>query len=394
MGVPLARLYPEKSMTEFKYDIAVIGGGPAGSTAALYLARKGFRTCIIETRGFPRETLCGEFLSREVVRIIEDLQLTKEFQSLNPNPITTFRYCPEDGRTFASNLKFTAYGLKRGSFDTMLLTEAERAGAVLYQPMTVEQVIKIEGGYAILLSGPDGKVQIKSRYVAGAYGKSNPLDKMLHRNVSERRSHLIGVKFHIHKKYFRSMPDHEIHLYTGQKMYCGANMVNDDTVTLCFLESRSAADAPPRTRIRELIKNNPHFSELVSPDFAGMLESFPIYGTPGIYFGPKHQIENGIFMIGDAAQVIAPLAGDGIGMAMESAQILSMVMEEAYKKEQSAESLSQIYRDLWNSSFQKRISFAKKIQQLLFSKTGKLAGELALSVFPFLLPHMIEHTRG
>jgi flavin-dependent dehydrogenase len=379
---------------ESVYDIAVIGGGPAGSTAALYLTRKGFKTCVIEKRGFPRETLCGEFLSREVVQILEDLQLTKEFQSLRPNPITTFRYCPEDGRTFASDLKFTAYGLKRGSFDTMLLTEAERAGAALYQQMTVEQVIKIEDGYAILLTGPEGKTQIKSRYVAGAYGKSNPLDKMLHRNVSERRSHLIGVKFHIHKKYFRSMPDHEIHLYTGQKMYCGANMVNDDTVTLCFLESRSAADVPPRTRIRELIKNNPHFGELVSPDFAGMLESFPIYGTPGIYFGPKHQIENGIFMIGDAAQVIAPLAGDGIGMAMESAQILSLVMEEAYKKEQSAESLSQIYRDLWNSSFQKRISFAKKIQQILFSKTGKMASELALSVFPFLLPHMIEHTRG
>jgi hypothetical protein len=69
-------------------------------------------------------------------------------------------------------------------------------------------------------------------------------------------------------------------------------------------------------------------------------------------------------------------------------------MEEAYKKEQSAESLAQIYRELWSSSFQKRISFAKKIQQMLFSKTGKMASELALSVFPFLLPHMIEHTRG
>ena len=177
-------------------------------------------------------------------------------------------------------------------------------------------------------------------------------------------------------------------------MYCGVNMVNDDTITLCFLESRSAADVPPRTRMKELLKNNPHFAELVSPDFAEMLASFPIYGTPGIYFGTKQQIENGIFMIGDAAQVIAPLAGDGIGMAMESAQILSSVLEEGQKKDLSAVSLSQIYHKLWSSSFQKRLSFAKKIQQLLFSKTGKMASELALSVFPFLLPHMIEQTRG
>ena len=193
-------------MTESEYDIAVIGGGPAGSTAALYLARKGFKTCVIEKRPFPRETLCGEFLSREVVRIIEDLQLTKEFQSLNPNPITTFRYCPEDGRTFATDLKFTAYGLKRGSFDTMLLTQAERSGAILYQPVTVEQVIKTDQGYAVIIAGPEGKAQINSRYAVCAYGKSNLLDKVLQRNVSERQSHLIGVKFHIHKKYFRSMP--------------------------------------------------------------------------------------------------------------------------------------------------------------------------------------------
>ncbi len=58
---------------EFQYDVAVIGGGPAGSTAALYLSRKGFRTCIIEKHLFPRETLCGEFLSGEVIRIIEKI---------------------------------------------------------------------------------------------------------------------------------------------------------------------------------------------------------------------------------------------------------------------------------------------------------------------------------
>jgi flavin-dependent dehydrogenase len=142
------------------------------------------------------------------------------------------------------------------------------------------------------------------------------------------------------------------------------------------------------------LKNNHHFAELVSPDFVEMLASFPIYGTPGIYFGRKHQIENGIFMIGDAAQVIAPLAGDGIGMAMESAQILSSVLEEGQKKDLGADTLSQIYRKLWSSSFRNRLTIAKKIQQLLFSETGKMASEFALSVFPFLLPHMIDHTRG
>jgi menaquinone-9 beta-reductase len=269
-----------------------------------------------------------------------------------------------------------------------------RSGANLYQPMTAEQVHKSENGYTILLSGSEGKREIKSRYVACAYGKSNPLDKTLQRNISEHQLRLIGVKFHIHKKYLPHMPGHEIHLYTGHKMYCGVNVVNDDTITLCFLEDHSTADAQPRTRIKELLKVNHQFSELVSADFIEMLSSFPIYGTAGIYFGAKHQIVNGMFMIGDAAHVIAPLAGDGIGMAMESAQILASVMVEGREKKLSADNMQQMYSERWRSSFRKRIVLAKNIQRLLLSKPGKKASELALSVFPSLLSHMIEHTRS
>jgi menaquinone-9 beta-reductase len=82
-------------MNESRYDIAIVGAGPAGSTAALYLARMNFRVCVIEKMPFPRETLCGEFLSREVTRILGDLHLNEGFLSLQPNPLTSFRFCTE-----------------------------------------------------------------------------------------------------------------------------------------------------------------------------------------------------------------------------------------------------------------------------------------------------------
>ena len=46
-----------------------------------------------------------------------------------------------------------------------------------------------------------------------------------------------------------------------------------------------------------------------------------IFGTGNIYFGKKNLVENGIYMVGDASGIIAPLSGDGIGMAFESAKI-------------------------------------------------------------------------
>ncbi len=378
---------------EFQYDVAVIGGGPAGSTASLYLTRKGFRTCLIEKHIFPRETLCGEFLSREVIRIIEDLDLTAEFQSLLPNRISTFRFCPEGTRSFATDLKFTAYGLKRGAFDSMLLDQARRSGTAIYQPMTVERVDKLENGYTLTFAGSEGQTQIRSPFVVCAYGKSNVLNKALRRNFPDRRSGFIGVKLHIQKKYLNNLPDHEVQIYTGYKMYCGTNTVNDNTVTLCFLADKSAINRQPRTQIHELVKSNRHFANIISDEGMEKLSSFPIYGTADIYFGTKPRIVNGMFMIGDTAQVIAPLAGDGIGMAMESAKMLAEVLEEGRNQKLSTDDILYSYDTQWSSAFRKRIIIAKTIQQLLFSRPGKTASSLVLSIFPSLLSYTVEKTR-
>ena len=69
------------------FEIGIIGGGPAGSAAAAYLAGYGFDVCLFEKKSFPRETLCGEFLSTEVIHFLKEINLFDEFISLNPNKI-------------------------------------------------------------------------------------------------------------------------------------------------------------------------------------------------------------------------------------------------------------------------------------------------------------------
>ena len=59
-------------------DVAIVGGGPAGSATALYLRRRGYDVCLFEKKGFPRETVCGEFLSNEVTESLTELGLMDE----------------------------------------------------------------------------------------------------------------------------------------------------------------------------------------------------------------------------------------------------------------------------------------------------------------------------
>jgi flavin-dependent dehydrogenase len=381
-------------MNEQPYDIAVIGAGPAGSTAANYLARSNFRTCVIERKSFPRETVCGEFLSGEVAEILRELTLFKQFRSLQANTLTAFRYSPEHSRSYSSSLPFIGYTMKRGKFDAFLLDSARKAGAEVYQPATVEQVFKNREQYQITLNVDGKQEQIVSRYVIGAYGKSSPLDKILQRDFFGTKSRLNGVKFHIPKKFMQNIPEHEIQIYTGRDIYCGVNAVDDETVTVCFLERHLSDGATARERLIELTKLNKRFGEIVSEKFEASIESFPFYGAGDIYFGKKNLVEKGIFMIGDSSRVIAPLAGDGIGMAMQSAKVVASVIEEGRKKMLNNKTLAGIYQTKWNVHFRRRLYVAQRIQKLLLSQLGKKASEALLGGFPSLLSAVIEHTRG
>jgi len=381
-------------MQQNEFDVVIAGGGPAGSIAGTYLARKGFSVCIIEKKEFSREVLCGEFLSREVLDILTDLGLREDFLLLDPHPISSFRFCPDHPRTFAAPLPFTGYGLKRGAFDLLLLQAAQHAGAVTLQPAAVEKIVRKGKGFELNVTDGTGPRTINCEHVIAAYGKHNILDKTIRKVSPVQTSSLNGIKFHVPNHLFADHPGSEIRIFTADALYCGVNVVNEGTTTVCFLEKRSPGDLRPRERLAGLIKTNRHFRSMVHPDFADAIESFPIYGTGNIYFGKKSLSEDGILMIGDAAQVIAPLAGDGIGMAMQSGKLAAESIEEGRHKNYRSDEIQHRYIHRWHSAFRRRLWTAGMVQRIFLTNVGRAISPAVLSVYPGLLPSIINHTRG
>src|SRR5260370_11939865 len=78
------------------YDVAVVGGGPAGCSAAIHLALGGARVILLESRAYPHDKLCGEFLSPECAVLLDGLGLTASMRGLSPAAIETVRLSAPD----------------------------------------------------------------------------------------------------------------------------------------------------------------------------------------------------------------------------------------------------------------------------------------------------------
>lgn len=375
------------------FDIAIIGAGPAGSVSALHLRERGYSVCVIEKSAFPRETVCGEFLSDEVVSGLKELGLDAEFMRLHPNPMETVRLDSDRGLSLQARLGFTAFGIKRGTFDHFLLSAARRAGARIIQPACIDTVTRWNGSYLLHWTDGSGEFTVSARRVIGAYGRYGILDKRLHRTFTAARTHLNGIKIHVDRSLCPGIDTRAIHLFTGSHIYCGVNAVNDGVVTVCLLEQRAAGDDHPRRLLTRLAAENTAFKACFAEGFDVSCQSAPMYGTGNIYFARKDAVVDGIFMVGDSAEVIAPLSGDGIGMAFQSARLLAEVFDEAKSRRLDDHATAALYIRRREGLFRRRLRIARLLQTILLSRVLCSAGMSAAGTFPRLLQACIGLTR-
>jgi 2-polyprenyl-6-methoxyphenol hydroxylase-like FAD-dependent oxidoreductase len=258
----------------------------------------------------------------------------------------------------------------------------------------VQQVRRAGEGFEILVTTPEGELQIAASQVIGAHGKTAFPDRTRRPDRRPARARFNGVKFHVPRDRLRALAGNEIQIFASRGIYCGLNAVNDNAVTLCFLERRSAGDRPPRDRLIELISTNPGFAEVVGPGSDNMLDDLPVYGAGNIDFRRRTLVRDGVFMVGDAAQVIAPVAGDGIAVAMQSGQVLSKILSEGRKRGRTPEDVAGRYGSAWRALFQRRMMLAGGVQRLLFSGAGRAISAATLTLFPSLQERAIHYTRG
>ena len=286
----------------------IVGGGPAGSAAAIALARGGARPELIERTRGDRDVVCGGFLGWDALARLRRLGVDPD--ALGARPIRRLRLVA-GRRVVEADLPRPAAGLSRRRLDFALLAAAEQAGAQVSRGRAVRAV---ENGRLRLDDGEE----VAAEALFLATGKHEL--RGLARPLGERREPpTAGLRAALPPR-----PDLdaalggiiELHLYDGG--YAGLLLQEDGSANLCLAISRArlAAAGGPVPLVRALCEESPRLGERIGGDIPEAWEA--VAGVP--YGWRARDTEPGLFRLGDQAAVIASLAGDGIAVALASGE--------------------------------------------------------------------------
>lgn len=360
-------------------EVIIVGGGLAGLTAAIHLSKAGLHVTVIEKHPYPRHKVCGEYISNEVLPYLQWLDADPAV--LSPALIERVCISTVSGSKVESRLPLGGFGISRYALDAFLMGKAVRNGVNLLQD-TVTSISFVNERFTVdtVANGT-----LFAPHVIGAYGKRAALDQQLNRDFFSQKSPWLAVKAH----YKGNFPDGLVALHNFRGGYCGVSKVENDVINVCYLASYEVFKNYKNIdeHRREVLYANKWLKEIFS-------NSEPLFDRPltisQISFSEKKKVDQHILMTGDTAGLIHPLCGNGMAMAIGSAQLAArQILDQA-----SRSGMESAYRRSWQKQFGKRMK-AGSLLSKVFTHTWLSGVTMGTVVaIPALLPFIIRQTHG
>jgi flavin-dependent dehydrogenase len=379
---------------EVSADVAIIGAGPAGSVLSALLASRGVRVVVLDRDRFPRDKLCGEFLSYDALPVLEPLGVAAALDAAGAPRIDRCRVVGAR-RTYDFAFPHAARGVSRMFLDDLLLRTAETAGAQRRDGDAVTSLTR---------TSPDrwqlavGDAALSASVVVGAWGRWGRFDQQLHRSFVDVKDRNFGFKRHyVPAPALSGSPQPatspSIDLYAFRRGYLGVNAVEGGITNICGLvhASRLAGHKGRWDAFVEAIRAEEPVLEELYARYEPAQEQF--LSSDPVIFRARSAVEEGVFMVGDASGVIDPLTGNGMAMAIQSALLAAPLLLRLLHNPAGRTAVENEYRRAHHRFFAPRIRWSRAVAALL-SRPRLLDAAMASTRNPRIGAALLAHTRA
>jgi menaquinone-9 beta-reductase len=370
-------------------DVAIAGAGPAGSLAALILARAGLRVRLFDRARFPRHKLCGDTLNPGALAVL--------VRHLDVSPLVA-KSDPIDGMILTGPRGVTvraAYGhgiagraITREVLDHWLVSRAVDAGVSLEENVSVSAAGIVDGQVAGLMVAQGGaEVLHRARLVIAADGRRSKIaiGRGLSHQPPRPRRWAIG-------SYFAGVPGDtrlgEMHVRQGH--YIGVAPLPGGLTNACLVVPHASGDEPlsaPADLLRRYLNDDPQLSSR----FANARAVGPPTTLGPMAVEARAAGEPGLLLAGDAAGFIDPMTGDGLRFALRGAELAAGVAIEALAGRIPIERAHLHLAARRAETFQRKWRFNRVLRSLVASPAGVSGAAMVATLVPSLFEGIIRY---
>jgi geranylgeranyl reductase family protein len=294
-------------------DVAIVGGGPAGSTCAAFCAAAGLRTLVIEREKFPREKVCGDCINPACWPVLERLKVAQQIRNSPHGALDAVEFIAINGKKIHIDLPRgdrSEIAIKRSAFDQLLLNRARALGAEVREETTL---IALERSPERTWKIDIVRETFIARIVVGADGRNSTVARL--RNLLPRpERERVSLQAHI------PLPrdfGNRVVLQFLPEGYSGQAPVNERELNLCLVGT-----PPTISSLRQWAERN--FNLPADQTWRTI--------TP-LSRDPVPVAHENLFFIGDTARVVEPFTGEGVYYALRSGELAAATIVKIIRGE-------------------------------------------------------------
>jgi flavin-dependent dehydrogenase len=286
------------------WDVAIVGGGPAGSTCAAFCAGAGLRTLLVDRAFFPREKVCGDCVNPACWPVLERLGAAGKVRAATHASLASVEFVDLHRRRSTIPLpqgQNAEISIRRSLLDQILLRSAESAGAEIREGTTVLGLAR-----NAVWTIRSESCEDQARFLVAADGRNSTVARLCNL-MPPKGPDRVALQTHI------PLPrdfGQRVVLQLLPQGYSGQAPVGEGLLNLCLVSRPNDLPAVRSWAEREFAISPQHHWRTVAP----------------LARGPLSPNQPGLFLVGDAARVVEPFTGEGIYYALRSGELAALAL--------------------------------------------------------------------